>query len=77
MKSLRVNYTRKSQKAEDRSAYLSFADAVKNKRFSRKTILKNFGKLIPTYEYDSEDKRLLIDHLYELSNPTVESQIED
>ena len=49
------------------SSYLCFAEAVRGKRFSRRTILKNFNALVDEKDYAKNEKKEIIDFLEELS----------
>lgn len=58
------------------SSYLSFANAVKGKKFSLTTLQKNFNILVDKNDYQIEDKSKLISNLYSLSNPIEEEELE-
>ncbi len=49
------------------SSYLCFAEAVRGKHFSRRTILKNFNALVDKKDYARNEKKEIIDLLVELS----------
>jgi len=74
MKNLNSNYTKQLLKNTNSSKgdYITLAEAVKNKSYSRKTLLKGLKSLIRHEDYNESDKMDLIDHLYKLSNPTEE-----
>ena len=49
------------------SDYICFAETVRGRKFSRKTILRNFNSLIDKEEYEKSEKKEIIDFLMELS----------
>jgi len=49
------------------SDYICFAEAIRGRRFSRKTIIRNFNSLVDKEEYARSEKREIIEHLVELS----------
>jgi hypothetical protein len=76
MKQIKANYKKVKEKHPLLSNYCSLAITVKDKKFSRFTILQNFNKLVDKSEYEAKDKTKLIDYLYKLSNPSVEQRLE-
>ena len=61
---------------EPLSSYLAFSRSVRNQRFTLDSISRNFTKLVEKDDYDIKDKNTLIKHLYKLSNPSEEHEIE-
>ena len=49
------------------SDYICFAEAIRGRRFSRKTIIHNFNSLVDKEEYARSEKKEIIDFLEELS----------
>jgi hypothetical protein len=49
------------------SDYTCFAEAVRGRKFSRKTIVRNFNSLVDKEDYARGEKREIIKHLVELS----------
>jgi hypothetical protein len=49
------------------SDYTCFAEAVRGRRFSRKTIIRNFNSLVDKEDYAKNEKREIIGFLAELS----------
>jgi len=49
------------------SDYICFAEAVRGRRFSRKTIIRNFNFLVDKEDYARSEKKEIIDFLVELS----------
>lgn len=70
MRSINARFNRLYK--EPRSSYLAFAGAVKNQRFTRDSIARNFMKLVDIGDYRKEEKNLIIDYLYRLSNLSEE-----
>lgn len=55
------------------SDYLCFAEAVEGRNFSRQTIARYFNKLVDKDDYDSKDKKELLQQLFELSQGSEKS----
>jgi len=72
MKSLKTYLSK--QDSDNLSSYIKFTRAIKGKKFTRESLYKNFNKLVEKDDYEQDDKRLLIDHLYFLSNPLEEAK---
>jgi len=49
------------------SSFLCFANAVRGKHFSRRTILRNFNALVDEKDYARNEKKEIVDFLVELS----------
>jgi hypothetical protein len=49
------------------SDYICFAEAVRGRKFSRKTIIRNFNSLVDKEDYAKSEKKEIIDFLVELS----------
>jgi hypothetical protein len=49
------------------SDYICFAEAVRGRKFSRKTIIRNFNSLVDKEDYARSEKKEVIDFLVELS----------
>jgi hypothetical protein len=49
------------------SDYTCLAEAVCGRKFSRKTILRNFNSLVDKEDYARGEKKEIIEHLIELS----------
>jgi hypothetical protein len=49
------------------SDYTCFAEAIRERRFSRKNIVRNFDSLVDKEDYARGEKREIIEHLVELS----------
>lgn len=55
--------------------YPCLSKAVRNRKFSRKSIVKAFNELMPNDEYEKEDRKELIDCLDTITNMTEEGEI--
>ncbi len=55
------------------SDYICFAEAVEGRNFSRQTIARYFNKLVDKDDYDSKDKKELLQQLFELSQGSEKS----
>jgi hypothetical protein len=49
------------------SDYTCFAEAVRGREFSKKTIIRNFNSLVDKENYAKNEKREIIEHLVRLS----------
>ena len=49
------------------SDYICFAEAVEGRNFSRQTIARYFNKLVDKDDYNSKEKKELLQHLFKLS----------
>jgi hypothetical protein len=49
------------------SDYTCFAEAVRGRKFSKRTIIRNFNSLVSKEDYAKSEKREIIEHLVELS----------
>lgn len=56
------------------SSFACFAEAVKRQHFSRQAISRWFGKLVEKDDYARSDKRQILKHLEDLSNPAEDDQ---
>jgi hypothetical protein len=67
MKSVKKVFNRIRSENPYWSDYICFAEAVRGRRFSRKTIIRNFNSLVDKEDYAKSEKREIIEHLVELS----------
>jgi hypothetical protein len=67
MRSLRRVFTKIRSENPYWSDYTCFAESVRGRRFSRKTIVRNFNSLVSKEEYAKGEKKEIIEHLVELS----------
>jgi hypothetical protein len=49
------------------SDYTCFAEAVRGRKFSKRTIIRNFNSLVNKENYAKNEKREIIEHLVGLS----------
>lgn len=74
MKSIERRYRNVEAKRYYWSSFVCFAEAVKNQHFSKQTISRWFGKLVEKDDFARCDKKKVIKHLEDLSNPTEDNQ---
>jgi hypothetical protein len=67
MKSVRRVFNRIRSENPYWSDYICFAEAVRGRKFSRKTIIRNFNSLVDKKDYARSEKKETIDFLAELS----------
>jgi hypothetical protein len=67
MKSLKRIFNKIRSENPYWSDYTCFAEAVRGRKFSRKTIIRNFNSLVSKEEYAKNEKKEIIDFLVELS----------
>jgi hypothetical protein len=67
MRSVKRVFNRIRSKNPYWSDYICFAEAVRGRRFSRKTIIRNFNSLVDKEDYAKSEKKEIIDFLAELS----------
>jgi hypothetical protein len=67
MKSVKKVFNRIRNENPYWSDYICFAEAVRGRRFSRKTIIRNFNSLVDKEDYARNEKKEIIDFLMELS----------
>jgi len=67
MKSVKRVFNRIRSENPYWSDYICFAEAVRGRKFSRKTIIRNFNSLVDKEDYARNEKKEIIDFLMELS----------
>jgi predicted Ser/Thr protein kinase len=67
MKSVKRVFNRIRSENPYWSDYICFAEAIRGKKFSRKTIIRNFNSLVDKEDYARNEKKEIIDFLMELS----------
>jgi hypothetical protein len=67
MKSLKRVFNKIRSENPYWSDYICFAEAVRGRNFSRKTIIRNFNSLVDKEDYVKSEKKEIIDFLVELS----------
>jgi hypothetical protein len=67
MRSLRRIFSKIRSKNPYWSDYTCFAEAVRGRKFSKRTIIRNFNSLVNKGEYAKGEKKEIIEHLVELS----------
>jgi predicted Ser/Thr protein kinase len=67
MRSIKKIFSRIRSENPYWSDYTCFAEAVRGRKFSRKTIIRNFNSLVDKEDYAGNKKKEVIDFLVELS----------
>ncbi|KKR47097.1 MAG: hypothetical protein UT82_C0003G0011 [Parcubacteria group bacterium GW2011_GWB1_40_14] len=67
MKSLKRRFNAKAAEYPAMSTLLCFANAAKDQKFSMRTITEHFNRLVDKDDYPSEDKDLIIQEYFDLS----------
>jgi hypothetical protein len=67
MRSLKRIFNRIRSENPYWSDYTCFAEAVRGRKFSKKTIIRNFNSLVDKENYEKNEKREIIEHLVEIS----------
>lgn len=75
MISIESNYKKVQVKNPNLGSYPCLAQVVKYKKYSRKSLVKAFKKLIPESEYVKDEQKGLIDYLENLTNMPEEGEI--
>ena len=74
MKSIERRYKNIEVRNPFWSSFICFAEAVKNQHFSRQAISRWFGKLVEKDDYARSDKKQMLSHLEDLSNPAEDDR---
>jgi hypothetical protein len=72
MKSIEARFNKFIEEDPGYSDYLAFSMAVGGQKFSRKLVMEWFNKLVSKEDYDSRDKKEIIEGLMEHTNDTEE-----
>lgn len=75
MRSIKNSFDKIQNKQKCLGAVIALSEAVKDKRYNQDTITRAFTKLVPKDEYDKSERRGLIKHLTNLSNPLEDNKI--
>jgi hypothetical protein len=68
MRSLKRVFNRIRQENPFWPDYICFAEAVRGKRFSKRTISYYFNRLVSKDDYSKGEKKEILKHLFRLSN---------
>lgn len=74
MRSIERNYKKIQARNPNLGTYPCLAQVVRFRKFSRKSIIKVFNKLMPEDEYEKSEKKELIDYLEIQSNLSEEGE---
>lgn len=75
MISIERNFNKIQARNPNLGTYPCLAQVVKNKKYSRKSLVKAFRKLIPESEFVKDEQKGLIDYLENLTNMSEEGEI--
>ncbi len=56
------------------SSYVCFFMAIEKQNFSQQMIARWFNKLVDKDDYSSKEKKAVLAHLYDCSNPSEDNQ---
>lgn len=68
MKSIKRKFLKTSQKNPYWSSYSSFANSITGQKISKKILSYWFSRLVEKDDYPKEDKKVILEHLYKISN---------
>jgi hypothetical protein len=74
MKSIERRYKNIEARKYFRSSFICFAEAVKGQYFGKQAISHWFNKLVEKDDYAGCEKKQILKHLEDLSNPVEDSQ---
>jgi hypothetical protein len=74
MKSLERNFQKIAERNLPWSSYICFAAAVTKREFQRSVISRWFYKLVEKGDYERKDRKGLLAHLHDLSNPAEDDK---
>lgn len=75
MISIKSTFNKIQSKQPSLGACPILAQAVRDKGFTQSSIARAFTKLVPKEEYDLSERRAVIKHLTNLSNPLEDDKI--
>lgn len=75
MKSIQRRFNNTQLKYPLLSSYVCFAKAIKHQQFSKDAVYRWFNALVDKNDYETRDKRKLVEQLVDLSNMPEEHVI--
>lgn len=75
MKSVERRFRNIAEKKPFWSSHICFAEAIKGQKFSRQAIHRWFQKLVDKDDYARSDKKAVLAHLENLTNPLRTTEI--
>ena len=75
MRSIEASYRKVQAKDPSLGTHPCLVQAVRYKKFSRKSLVKAFNELMPESEYARDEKKELIDYLENQTNLAEEGEI--
>ncbi len=74
MRSIEANCKKVQARNPNLGTYPCLVQAVKDRKFSRKSLVKAFNELMPESEYVKDEKKELIDYLENQTNLSEEGE---
>jgi len=74
MRSIEANYQKIQARNPSVGTYPCLAQVVRCKKYSRKSLVRAFNKLMPESEYEKDEKKELIDYLENQANLPEEGE---
>lgn len=75
MRSIEANYKKIQARNPNLGTHPCLVQAVRYKKFSRKSLVKAFSELMPESEYAKDEQKGLIDYLENQTNLSEEGEI--
>jgi len=75
MRSLEIRFKKIAEKNPNLSSYICFARTIAGQKYNRQTIHRWFNELVEKDDYAKSEKRALLTHLENLSNPLRTTEI--
>ena len=75
MLSIKSNFEKAQVRNPNLGAFPCLAKVVRNRKFSRKNLVKAFNELVPKDDYAKEERKELVDYLEYLTNLAEEGEI--
>lgn len=76
MRSIEAIFRKISRRNKDLSSYMCLCLTVKGRGYSLRTIQRSFKKFADLDDYDSKDRKALVEHLVKLTNMPEEYILE-
>lgn len=76
MKSLERRFNNIKDKKSNWGSYLCFAEAIKNQNFNKDIVRRWFNKLVKNDDFLKSEKKAILAHLENLTNPLKATEIE-
>lgn len=74
MRSIYARFQQNQEKFPFLSTFVNFGKAVKGQHFSKQVLCRWFNKLVDKDDYDKDDKKRLLEHVWLLTNTVEDDQ---